>query len=254
VEYLQEDLKIRGWLKQELSSAAVARIEIERSPEKVRIIIRTARPGVLIGRRGENIQRLQETIQRILGPHKQLKIDYVEITNPSTEAQLIADSIAFQLQKRIAFRRAMKRAIQQAREAGAKGIRIICDGRLGGNEMTRRESYRDGKIPLGTIRSDIDYGQSTSHTAAGCIGVKVWVYKGDVVPLKPAASEEPRKSLQPVEPHGADARTGQGGQAHGTRSSASGAEPLTDPAIGGASARAEAKVGFPETPPPSQDL
>jgi len=184
--YLNEDRRIREFLKKQLESAAVARVDIERSPEYLRVVVRTARPGVLIGRRGENIQRLQEAVQKIIGAQKQLKIDYVEVTNPYTEAQLIGESIAFQLQKRIAYRRAMKRAIQQAMESGAKGVKIICNGRLGGSEMKRQESYRDGKVPLGTLRADIDYGEATAHTTAGCIGIKVWVYKGDVLRLKPA--------------------------------------------------------------------
>lgn len=183
-DYLREDRKIRELLKRELESAAVGRVDIERSPEYLRIVIHTARPGVLIGRRGESIQRLQETVQKIIGPQKQMKMEYVEITNPYVEAQLIADSIAFQLQKRIAYRRAMKRSIQQAGESGAKGVKIICAGRLGGSEMKRQESYRDGKVPLGTLRSDIDFGESTAHTTTGCIGVKVWVYKGDTIRLK----------------------------------------------------------------------
>lgn len=185
-EYLREDRKTRELLKRELASAAVARVDIERSPEWVRIGIHTARPGVLIGRRGENIQRLQEAVQQILGSQKQLKMDYIEITNPYIQAQLIADSIAFQLEKRVAYRRAMKRSIQQGMEAGAKGIKIICAGRLGRSEMKRQETYRDGKVPLGTLRADIDYGEATAHTTTGCIGVKVWVYKGDVIRLKPA--------------------------------------------------------------------
>ncbi len=187
VVYLNEDRQIREFLKEQLASAAVARIVIERSPERIRILIHTARPGVLIGRRGENIQRLQETVQRIVGAQKQLKIDYVEISNPYIEAQLVAESIAFQLEKRVAYRRAMKRAIQQGTEAGAKGIKITCNGRLAGSEMKRTETYRAGKIPLGTLRANIDYGQATAHTTAGCIGTKTWVYKGDVVRLKPAA-------------------------------------------------------------------
>ena len=184
-EYIKEDMQVRTLLTKELEAAAVARIGIERSPEWVRVVIHTARPGVLIGRRGENIQRLQETVQRIIGAQKHLKMDYIEITNPYAEAQLIANSITFQLEKRVAYRRAMKRAIQQAMESGAKGVRIVCNGRLGGSEMKRRESYRDGKVPLGTLRSDIDFATATAHTTAGCIGLKVWVYKGDVVQLKP---------------------------------------------------------------------
>lgn len=180
VQYLQEDRTVREFLTRKLASAAVARIDIERSPDRVRIIVHTARPGILIGRRGENIQRLQEAVQRMIGVDRQLKMDYVEITNPAIEAQLIADSLAFQLEKRIAFRRAMKRTIQQAMDAGAKGIRVICDGRLAGAEMTRRESYRQGTVPLGTFRSDVDFGKGTAHTAAGCIGTKVWVCKGEL--------------------------------------------------------------------------
>jgi len=198
-EYLREDLAIREFLKRELASAAVARIEIERSSERIHIVIHTARPGVLIGRRGEHIQRLQEAVQQIIGPHKQLKMDYIEITNPYVEAQLIAESIAFQLEKRVAFRRAMKRTIQQAMEAGAKGIKLVCDGRLAGSEMTRRETYRDGKVPLGTFRSDIDFGLATAHTTAGCIGIKAWVYKGDVVPLKRLEDAAEPKGAKPQE-------------------------------------------------------
>ena len=185
LQYLREDRLIRELLEKELVSAAVARVVIERSAEKVRIAIHTARPGILIGRRGENIQRLQEAVQKIIGPQQQLKMDYVEITNPAIEAQLIADSLAFQLQKRIAFRRAMKRAMQQAMESKeCKGIKVVCDGRLAGSEMTRREVYRMGKVPLSTLRSNIQFGMATAHTTAGCIGTKVWVCRGDLVSLE----------------------------------------------------------------------
>ena len=185
LQYLREDRLIRELLEKELVSAAVARVVIERSAEKVRIAIHTARPGILIGRRGENIQRLQEAVQKIIGPQQQLKMDYVEITNPAIEAQLIADSLAFQLQKRIAFRRAMKRAMQQAMESKeCKGIKVVCDGRLAGSEMTRREVYRMGKVPLSTLRSNIQFGTATAHTTAGCIGTKVWVCRGDLVSLE----------------------------------------------------------------------
>ena len=185
IQYLQEDRKIRQLLEKELASAAVAKLVIERSAEKIRIAIHTARPGILIGRRGENIQRLQDAVQKILGPQQQLKMDYVEITNPAIEAQLIADSLAFQLQKRIAFRRAMKRAMQQAMESkDCKGIKVVCDGRLAGSEMTRREVYRMGKVPLSTLRSNIQFGSATAHTTAGCIGTKVWVCRGDLVSME----------------------------------------------------------------------
>ena len=195
-QQLQQDRLIRELLHKDLASAAVARVVIERSTEKIRIVIHTARPGVLIGRRGESIQRLQDAVQRIVGTQQQLKIDYVEIPNPAVEAQLVADSVAFQLEKRIAFRRAMKRAIQQAMEAQkeCKGIKIVCDGRLAGSEMTRREVYRAGKVPLSTLRSHIQFGMGTAHTTAGCIGTKVWVCRGDLVPLE-RERQSPRHRL-----------------------------------------------------------
>ena len=199
VRQLQEDRKIRELLRKDLASAAVARVMIERSAEKIRIVIHTARPGILIGRRGENIQRLQESVQKIVGTQQQLKIDYEEITSPSIEAQLIVDSLAFQLEKRIAFRRAMKRAIQQAMESKeCKGIKIVCDGRLAGAEMTRREVYRAGKVPLGTLRSRIEFAMSTAHTTAGCIGTKAWVCRGDLISMeRQKVSPRQRKPVIP---------------------------------------------------------
>lgn len=201
IQYLQEDRKIRTLLARELTAAAVAKVDIERSAERIRIVIHTARPGILIGRRGENIQRLQEAVQKIVGTQQQMKMDYIEITNPAIEAQLIAESLAFQLEKRIAFRRAMKRALQQAMESKeCRGMKVVCDGRLAGAEMTRREVYRAGTVPLGTLRSRIDFGQATAHTTAGCIGTKVWVCRGDLVsmerqkapPRRTVSSEAPR--------------------------------------------------------------
>ncbi len=210
--YLREDYKIREYLDKQLDAAAVAKIEIERSPDRVRILVHTARPGVLIGRRGENIQRLQEVVQKLIGATKQLKIDYAEITNSYVEAMLIARSICFQLEKRVAHRRAMKRALQQAMEGGAKGVKIICQGRLGGSEMTRRETYRAGKVPLGTLRSPIEYGEATAHTTTGCIGIKTWVFKDEAALQKTApqvretghtrqqSSPPPQPAAQPAQP------------------------------------------------------
>ena len=184
-QQLQEDRKIRELLQKTLASAAVSKVMIERSVELVRIVIHTARPGILIGRRGESIQRLQELIQKIIGTAQQLKIDYVEITNPAIDAQLVADSLAFQLEKRIAFRRAMKRSIQQAMESKeCRGIKVVCDGRLAGAEMTRREVYRAGTVPLSTFRANIEFGVSTAHTTAGCIGTKVWICRGDLTTME----------------------------------------------------------------------
>ena len=194
-QYLQEDRKIREFLQKELASAAVSRIVIERSAEKIRIIIHTARPGILIGRRGENIQRLQEAVQKIVGTQQQLTLKNEDITNPGIEAQLIAESLAFQLQKRIAFRRAMKRAMQQAMESKeCKGIKVVCDGRLAGSEMTRREVYKTGKVPLSTLRANIQFGMATAHTTAGCIGTKVWVCRGDLISLE-RTKTPPRRRL-----------------------------------------------------------
>ncbi len=207
VLYLQEDRRIRELLARELASAAVAKVVIERSAERIHIVIHTARPGILIGRRGENIQRLQEAVQKIVGAGQQLKIDYVEVPRPEIEAQLIADSLAFQLQKRIAFRRAMKRAMQQAMESkDCKGIKLVCDGRLAGAEMTRREVYRSGKVPLSTLRANIDFATSTAHTTAGCIGVKVWVCKGDLVSME--RDKHLRRPRIPEPPSAAAASTG----------------------------------------------
>ena len=203
-QQLQEDRLIRELLKRELASAAVSKVMIERSAERVRIVIHTARPGILIGRRGESIQRLQEMIQKIIGTAQQLKIEYAEITNPAIDAQLVADSLAFQLEKRIAFRRAMKRAIQQAMESkDCKGIKVVCDGRLAGAEMTRREVYRLGTVPLSTLRSNIEFGISTAHTTAGCIGTKVWICRGDLVSLEREKRPAPRARAATPEPSAA---------------------------------------------------
>jgi len=177
-QWLKEDIEVRAWLTRELRSAAVSKIEIERPGEKLRVTIHTARPGVIIGRRGAEIDRLREVLHE--RTQREVAVDIREVKVPSTEPQLIAQNIAFQLEKRIAFRRAMKKAIQMAREHGAKGIKVSCDGRLAGAELSRREGYLDGKVPLGTFRADIEYGFAEALTTYGIIGVKVWVYKGDV--------------------------------------------------------------------------
>lgn len=177
-----EDLKIRAHVKKNFEQAAIAKVEVRRTASKVQVAIHTARPGVIIGRRGAEIDRLREELSKLTG--KELVIDIKEIKNPATEAQLVSENIAFQLRKRIAFRRAMKKAIQQTMAAGALGVRVKCAGRLGGSEMKRRESYREGKIPLQTLRADIDYGFAEAFTTYGMIGVKVWIYKGDILPEK----------------------------------------------------------------------
>ena len=174
---LLEDIKIKKHIKKTLASAAVSKVEIERASEKIRVLIFTARPGIIIGRRGAEIEKLKEEVQAIAG--KDIIIEIKEIKNPNIDAQLVAENIAMQLEKRIPHRRAMKKAIQNALDSGAKGAKIICGGRLGGSEIARRESYRVGSIPAQTLRAEIDYGFTEALTKFGLIGIKVWIYKGD---------------------------------------------------------------------------
>lgn len=199
-EYSQnvvEDYKIRKFIKARFEQAAISKVVIERLAEKIKIIIHTARPGVIIGRRGADIDKLKTELGKL--STKEISIEPREIKNPSTDAQLVAQSIAFQLQKRVAFRRAMKRSIEQALGAGAKGIKMKCSGRLNGAEMARSESYKVGKLPLQTLRAEIDYGFAEAMTTYGTIGVKVWIYKGDVIKeVKRQEANSPKKNI-PVE-------------------------------------------------------
>ena len=181
--YLTEDWKIRKALMVKLESTAVSRIEIERTRDKVRVDIHTARPGIVIGRRGAQADELRALLTQITGNPK-VQLNIVEIKSPELDAALIAQGVADQLVNRIAFRRAMKRAVQNAQKAGALGIRVQCSGRLGGAEMSRTEWYREGRVPLHTLRADIDYGMREARTSSGRVGVKVWIYKGDIVPYK----------------------------------------------------------------------
>ncbi len=174
---LVEDTKLKKHIKKALASAAVSKVEVERASEKIRVLIFTARPGIIIGRRGAEIEKLKEELQGITG--KEVLIDIKEVKNPNADAQLVAENITLQLEKRIPHRRAMKKAVQNALDSGAHGVKIICGGRLGGAEIARRESYRVGSIPSQTLRADIDYGFAEALTKYGLIGVKVWIYKGD---------------------------------------------------------------------------
>lgn len=174
-----EDYKIRKFIKERFKQAAVAKVVIERLAEKTKIIIHTARPGVIIGRRGADIDRLKTALGKIAA--KEIAIDPREIKNPAAEAQLIAQNVAFQLEKRIAFRRAMKRAIDQSMMAGVEGIKIRCAGRLNGVEIARQESYQEGRLPLHTFRAKIDYGFAEAKTTYGILGIKVWVNKGEII-------------------------------------------------------------------------
>ena len=187
-DYIIEDWEIRNFLQTELPHAAISRIEVERTRDRLRVDVHTPRPGIVIGRRGAEADRLREGLTKISGnPKVQLNIQ--EIKQPELDAALIAQGVADQLAGRVAFRRAMKRAVQNAQKAGALGIRVQCSGRLGGSEMARTEWYREGRVPLHTLRADIDYGFREARTTAGRIGVKVWLYKGDILPYKVSADE-----------------------------------------------------------------
>jgi len=189
---VREDYKIRDYIKKKFVQAAVSRVEIERMASQLKVRICSARPGVIIGRRGADIEKLKNELLKITAMKNQedIKVDIKEIKNPSIDAQLVAQNIALQLEKRVAFRRAMKRAIDQAMTAGAKGIKISAAGRLGGAEMSRRETYKAGKLPLQTFRADIDYGFAEALTTYGILGVKTWIYKGDVIEDKKDSQEE----------------------------------------------------------------
>ena len=181
--YLIEDYQIRDYLMTQLERAAVSRVEVERTRDRLRVDVHTARPGIVIGRKGAESQRLTAGLQKITkNPKVQLNI--VEIKQPELDAALIAQGVADQLAGRVSFRRAMKRAVQTAQKAGALGLRVQCSGRLGGAEMSRSEWYREGRVPLHTLRADIDYGFREAKTTYGRIGVKVWIYKGDILPYK----------------------------------------------------------------------
>lgn len=176
---LHEDVKIRRYIKRALYHAGISRIDIERSANRARIAIHTARPGIIIGRKGSEVEKLKGELQARTG--KDIYLNIEEVIHPELDAQLVAENVALQLQKRVAFRRAMKKAVTSSLRLGADGIRIACAGRLGGGEIARREWYRDGRVPLHTIRADIDYGLAEAHTTYGAIGVKVWIFKGEVL-------------------------------------------------------------------------
>jgi small subunit ribosomal protein S3 len=184
-----EDWKIRDYLMSQLEAAAVSRIEVERTRDRLRVDVHTARPGIVIGRRGAEADRLRAQLAKITNnPKVQLNIQ--EIKQPELDAALIAQGIADQLSRRISFRRAMKRALQTVQKAGGQGIRVQCSGRLGGSEMARKEQYREGRVPLHTLRADIDYGFREAKTTFGRIGVKVWIYKGDILPYRTSAEDK----------------------------------------------------------------
>src|SRR5918997_1738419 len=185
---LHEDVRIRDALMEDLKQAAVSRVVIERPHRKCRVTIHTARPGIVIGKKGADIEKLRRKVASMT--KSEVHINIVEVRKPEVDAHLVAQSIAQQLERRVAFRRAMKRAVQSAMRLGAQGIRINCSGRLGGAEIARMEWYREGRVPLHTLRADVDFGIATAHTAYGTCGVKVWVFKGEILAHDPMAQDK----------------------------------------------------------------
>ena len=191
-KFLLEDIKIREFIKEKLFLSGISKVEIERASNKARISIHTAKPGMVIGRQGSNIELLKSDLKKMT--ESAIEINIVEVKTPDMDATLVAENIAAQLERRIAFRRALKQCVGRTMRMGAKGIKITCGGRLGGAEIARSESYREGSIPLHTLRADIDYGTAEAHTTYGRIGIKVWIYKGEVLPeSKEAAKVAPAK-------------------------------------------------------------
>lgn len=184
-DYLKEDLMVRKYLKNRLANSGVSKIGIERQKDKIDLTIYTSKPGMVIGKSGQQVNQLRDEMQHLTG--KEITIDIKSVENPDLDAQLVADQLARQLEMRVSFRRAMKRTMANTMRSGAKGIKILCKGRLGGAEMARREQYREGRVPLHTLRADIDYAVSTAITTFGTIGVKTWIFKGEIL----SAEEEP---------------------------------------------------------------
>ena len=195
-EYVAEDVKIRRLLSKGMERAGISKVEIERTRERVRVDIHTARPGIVIGRRGAEADRIRGDLEKLTG--KQIQLNILEVKNPETDAQLVAQGVAEQLSSRVSFRRAMRKAIQSARKGGAKGIRVQCSGRLGGAEMSRSEFYREGRVPLHTLRADIDYGFAEARTTYGKIGCKVWIFRGEVLPEGAAAEKASPRAARPT--------------------------------------------------------
>jgi small subunit ribosomal protein S3 len=218
-DYVKEDVAIRRLMSKGMERAGISRVEIERTRDRVRVDIHTARPGIVIGRRGAEADRIRGDLEKLTG--KQVQLNILEVKNPEVDAQLVAQGVAEQLSSRVSFRRAMRKSMQTTMKAGAKGIRVQCSGRLGGAEMSRSEFYREGRVPLHTLRADIDYGLFEARTSFGRIGVKVWIYKGDVVGGRregapasaPSADRAPRRDRPQRRRSGASGTTGSGTEA-----------------------------------------
>ena len=213
-DYVGEDVKIRQMMTKGMERAGISKVEIERTRERVRVDIHTARPGIVIGRRGAEADRIRGELEKLTG--KQVQLNILEVKNPEVDAQLVAQGVAEQLSSRVSFRRAMRKAMQSSMKAGAKGIKIQCGGRLGGAEMSRSEFYREGRVPLHTLRANVDYGFFEARTTFGRIGVKVWIYKGDVKNIAEVRAENAaaRASNRPAR-GGAPERPRRGGEGGG---------------------------------------
>ena len=179
-KFLHEDLKIRKFLKAKLFHAGISKVRIERAASKAKVFVHAAKPGIIIGKRASGLEALKDDLAKIVDT--EVFVNVIEVRKVETDAQLVAENIAAQLVKRVSFRRAMKKAVTQAQRAGAKGVKVMCAGRLGGAEMSRREWYREGRVPLHTLRADVDYGFAEAKTTYGIIGVKVWIFKGEIMP------------------------------------------------------------------------
>ena len=237
--YVGEDVAIRRLLSKGMERAGISKVEIERTRDRVRVDIHTARPGIVIGRRGAEADRLRTELEKLTG--KQVQLNILEVKNPETDAQLVAQGIAEQLSSRVSFRRAMRKGMQTSQRAGAKGIRVQCSGRLGGAEMSRSEFYREGRVPLHTLRANIDYGFYEARTTFGRIGVKVWIYKGDVTNRELAQQQ----AAAPRAPRGPRAeRPARGSRpARGTRPEGSASAPAEQGAPAGTDAAPPQKEG-----------
>ena len=212
-EYVAEDVAIRRMLQRGMERAGISKVEIERTRDRVRVDIHTARPGIVIGRRGAEADRIRGDLEKLTA--KQIQLNILEVKNPEIDAQLVAQGVAEQLSSRVSFRRAMRKAIQSAMKGGAKGIRVQCSGRLGGAEMSRSEFYREGRVPLHTLRADIDYGFYEARTTFGRIGVKVWINKGEIMPKGFAQDLTELEAPQAVGPGGGRGPGGPGGRGRG---------------------------------------
>ena len=190
-KWLHEDLRLKAAIRTQFAHAGVSDIEIERAANKAKVVIHTSRPGMLIGKRGAGVEQLKVSLQKLTD--NELFVDIQEVRKAETNARLVAENIANQLERRVAFRRAMKKAVQTAMKFGVKGIRVEATGRLGGAEIARREWYREGRVPLHTLRADIDFGEVTARTKAGAVGIKCWIFRGEVLPSRPGALGQPAR-------------------------------------------------------------